>query len=380
MVPLDAAREVSQLSRSSAPPAPPPAPPTLTERVSDSAVDSLVTTTVAFVLALLVLAYLYLCCHVWGLHLRLLALVKCVGRSHGTYSPRTHRQAPFPSGRPSISLPVESAPPLPSRLALETPPPRYSLVNGSLPSYSCAMRRTMTVIGKPLHFRILVRLRSADLCPSKVGSSNSSRLRPPNQDIHSFSTKLPVVPPYDSASLGPSTSSPGPAVSLAESDHCCIDLNNNIPLASLHPDAISSSGESDTSSRGDDPGETVTGGPGTTEGDVDDDRVQPETNKLFEVADKYVKVVVQREGQEAKQSMLAKRTSPSCYEAKWTTKPEDLIANYTFQVYLGEETEADLYLEMLDADGLIVAVDQLSPVLSTRPPVYLTPAPAYVSP
>lgn len=49
-------------------------------------------------------------------------------------------------------------------------------------------------------------------------------------------------------------------------------------------------------------------------------------------ADKYVKVVVQREGQEAKQCMLAKRTSPSCYEATWTTKPEDLVANYTFQV------------------------------------------------
>lgn len=50
------------------------------------------------------------------------------------------------------------------------------------------------------------------------------------------------------------------------------------------------------------------------------------------------------------------------------------------QVYLEEKQEADVYLEMLNADGLIVAVDQLSPVPSTRPPAYLTPAPAYTSP
>lgn len=50
------------------------------------------------------------------------------------------------------------------------------------------------------------------------------------------------------------------------------------------------------------------------------------------------------------------------------------------QVYLEKKQEADVYLEMLDADGFIVAVDQLSPVPSARPPVYLTPAPSYTSP
>lgn len=49
-------------------------------------------------------------------------------------------------------------------------------------------------------------------------------------------------------------------------------------------------------------------------------------------ADKFVKVVVQREGHEAQHCMFARRTAPSCYEASWTMKPEDLTANYTFQV------------------------------------------------
>nr|XP_027235856.1 uncharacterized protein LOC113827157 isoform X2 [Penaeus vannamei] len=234
----------------------------------------------------------------------------------------------------------------------------------------------MRVVDSPLQFRILVRVGASDLCGPKV---SSSRLRLTSKDAHAFSTKLPFVPQFDAASLGPSTSSPEAAVSFAESDdHCCIDLNNNIPLASLHPDVFSS-GESDASSGGD-PEEREADGSGTYGGDLVDGRAQPEVAKPVEVADKFVKVVVQREGHEAQHCMFARRTAPSCYEASWTMKPEDLTANYTFQVYLEKKQEADVYLEMLDADGFIVAVDQLSPVPSARPPVYLTPAPSYTSP
>lgn len=62
-----------------------------------------------------------------------------VARTCSSLSPR-EQQHRFPGGRPSISLPMPSAH---HRLAVETPPPRYSLVNGSLPSYSCAMLRTV---------------------------------------------------------------------------------------------------------------------------------------------------------------------------------------------------------------------------------------------
>ncbi|XP_047489923.1 uncharacterized protein LOC125039732 [Penaeus chinensis] len=372
MVPLEATPPRPQPG----PPPAPPAPPAHTERMADSSVDTLVTTTVALVLALLVIAYLYLCCHVWGLHLRLLALVKCVGRRDHA-SPRSqHHAHRFPGGRPSISLPVPSAH---HRLAVETPPPRYSLVNGSLPSYSCAMLRTMAVVGSPLQFRILVRVGASDLCRPKVSSPKGSQLRPTPKDAHAFSAKLPFLPQFDAASLGPSTSSPEAAVFFAESDdHCCIDFNNNIPLASLHPDALSSSGESDASSGGDREG-SVADDSRTSGGDLGDGRGQQDVIKP-EVPDKFVKVVVQREGQEAQHCMYARRTSSSCYEARWTMKPEDLTANYTFQVYLEEKQEADVYLEMLNDDGLIMAVDQLSPVPSTRPPAYLTPAPPYTSP
>lgn len=56
-----------------------------------------------------------------------------------------------------------------------------------------------------------------------------------------------------------------------------------------------------------------------------------------------MKVLVQREGQEAQHCVYARRTSPSCYEARWTMKPEDLTANYTFQVLLVIRVVSILY-------------------------------------
>lgn len=133
----------------------------------------------------------------------------------------------------------------------------------------------MAVVGSPLQFRILVRVGASDLCGLKVPSPRGSR----QKDAHAFSTKLPFVPQFDAASLGPSTSSPEAAVSFAESDdHCCIDLNNNIPLASLHPDALSSSGESDASSGGDPEG-SVADRSGTSGGALGDGRGQQDVIK-----------------------------------------------------------------------------------------------------
>ncbi|XP_071532372.1 uncharacterized protein [Panulirus ornatus] len=103
--------------------------------------DALVTSVVAIILIGMVLAYMFLCCHVWGIHLRLLHLLKCVNVRND--SGRVFR-------RPSISLPLRvtqspaqaasGAPPTrPPRYC--TPPPRYSDAVDSLPSYSCALKR-----------------------------------------------------------------------------------------------------------------------------------------------------------------------------------------------------------------------------------------------
>lgn len=51
-----------------------PAPPKA-ERLT--LMDDEYTVVVAVVLTSMMLAYIFLCCHVWGLHLRLLQLLKC---------------------------------------------------------------------------------------------------------------------------------------------------------------------------------------------------------------------------------------------------------------------------------------------------------------
>lgn len=108
----------------------------------------LVTGIVAFLLTAMFLAYICLCCHVWGLHLRLIQLLRSIGANHVSQSSAGRGT----EERHSISLPM------PDRHVHDylTPPPRYSMANDSLPTYSCALLRMLKLVSGSVHLRILV--------------------------------------------------------------------------------------------------------------------------------------------------------------------------------------------------------------------------------
>ncbi|XP_045608588.1 uncharacterized protein [Procambarus clarkii] len=154
--------------------------------------NNIVTGVIAFVLSSMVLAYMFLCCHIWGLHLRLFQLLRCTP-SHDTSNERAvHRR--------SISLPVNMVhlrggdamgvlPTGGTTAPSVTPPPRYSDVVDPLPSYSCALRRAVTVVGQPLHCRITVWGSSDEILNNSVFVGDSS----PHLDHNSPAVPLPYM-------------------------------------------------------------------------------------------------------------------------------------------------------------------------------------------
>ncbi|KAK7074693.1 hypothetical protein SK128_019902 [Halocaridina rubra] len=111
--------------------------------------DELVTAVVAVLLTGMFLAYLCLCCHVWGLHIRLLQLIKSLRPNENTNQSNRRTGA---NNRPPVSVPLVGR----SQEDYLTPPPRYSLVNNSLPTYSCAFLRMLGLLKGPVQLRILV--------------------------------------------------------------------------------------------------------------------------------------------------------------------------------------------------------------------------------
>ncbi|XP_066969672.1 uncharacterized protein [Macrobrachium rosenbergii] len=98
--------------------------------------DPLITGIVMTVMSVALLAYVCLCCHVCGLHFHIGQLLRSI----------TANQA-RDQGR------FDAAPVFDRYL---TPPPRYSDITNSLPSYSCALRRMLQLVNGPVHLRFVV--------------------------------------------------------------------------------------------------------------------------------------------------------------------------------------------------------------------------------
>ncbi|XP_068244107.1 uncharacterized protein [Palaemon carinicauda] len=104
--------------------------------------DPFVTGIVMTIASVAFLAYVCLCCHVCGLQYHIRQLL----RSISAYQVREER-------------PLGSAPVFGRYL---TPPPRYSDIANSLPSYSCALRRMLQLVNGPVHLRFVVHVDKND--------------------------------------------------------------------------------------------------------------------------------------------------------------------------------------------------------------------------
>ncbi|XP_064115790.1 uncharacterized protein LOC135221822 [Macrobrachium nipponense] len=98
--------------------------------------DPLITGIVMTIMSVALLAYVCLCCHVCGLHFHIGQLLRCITDN------QVREQGRF-----------DAAPAFNRYL---TPPPRYSDITNSLPSYSCALRRMLQLVNGPMRLRFVV--------------------------------------------------------------------------------------------------------------------------------------------------------------------------------------------------------------------------------
>ncbi|KAK4309296.1 hypothetical protein Pmani_019070 [Petrolisthes manimaculis] len=125
--------------------------------------NGVVSVIVGFLLIALVVSYLVLCCHVLRLHRYITNIFRRDDSSSNTTGNGVGRYI----RRLSISLPMrvidndgrvidDGGNGYNTTPIIRTPPPRYSVAVDSLPSYSCVLRRMVSLTREPLQCRITV--------------------------------------------------------------------------------------------------------------------------------------------------------------------------------------------------------------------------------